>query len=159
MTLLNTEVECISRVVVHPIFRSSGLAVRLVRHALAAAETPMVEALAAMGAVHPFFEKAGMTALPLPPDRHIARLLSAAEAVGLCPADLPAVRPVKNFLARRSTRKTRFFRREITLCLERMFSAAQRCRMGDPLAELCRRTARRYVYYYAFSSKEPPCLK
>ena len=58
---LNAEIECISRVVVHPIYRGCGLAVRLVRRALAEAQTPFVEALAAMGAVHPFFELAGMT--------------------------------------------------------------------------------------------------
>jgi ABC-type ATPase with predicted acetyltransferase domain len=57
---LNREIECISRVVVHPIFRGLGLAVALVRHALATAETPMVESLAAMGEIHPLFEKAGM---------------------------------------------------------------------------------------------------
>lgn len=58
---LNDEIECISRVVVHPIYRGCGLAVRLTRHALRHAATPFVEALAAMGAVHPFFELAGMT--------------------------------------------------------------------------------------------------
>ncbi|MDY6913509.1 MAG: ATP-binding cassette domain-containing protein [Planctomycetota bacterium] len=60
--LLNAEIETISRVVVHPIFRGCGLAVRLVRHALGCAETPWMEALAAMGGLHPFLEKAGMTA-------------------------------------------------------------------------------------------------
>jgi ABC-type ATPase with predicted acetyltransferase domain len=58
---LNREMECISRVVVHPTYRGSGLAERLVRHALATAQTPFVEALAAMGRVHPFLEKAGMS--------------------------------------------------------------------------------------------------
>jgi len=58
---LNRELECISRVIVHPIYRGCGLAVRLVKHALTHASTPLVEALAAMGAVHPFFELAGMT--------------------------------------------------------------------------------------------------
>jgi len=61
MRRLNREVEAISRVIVHPTYRGCGLAVRLVRHAIAHARTPYVEALAAMGAVHPFFEKAGMT--------------------------------------------------------------------------------------------------
>jgi len=59
---LNREVECISRVVVHPAYRSCGLAVRLVRHALAEARTPVTEALAVMGRVHPMFERAGMDA-------------------------------------------------------------------------------------------------
>lgn len=57
---LNAEVECISRVIVHPMFRSCGLAVRLVRHALRHASAPRVEALASMGVIHPFFELAGM---------------------------------------------------------------------------------------------------
>jgi GNAT superfamily N-acetyltransferase len=57
---INADFECISRVVVHPSFRGRGLAVRLVRHAIATAATPRVEALAAMGRVHPFFELAGM---------------------------------------------------------------------------------------------------
>jgi ABC-type ATPase with predicted acetyltransferase domain len=57
---LNREIECVSRVVVHPIFRGLGYGIALVRHALATAETPMVEALAAMGEVHPLFERAGM---------------------------------------------------------------------------------------------------
>jgi ABC-type ATPase with predicted acetyltransferase domain len=57
---LNAELECISRVVVHPTFRGAGLAVRLVRRALRTTPVRSVEALAAMGAVHPFFIKAGM---------------------------------------------------------------------------------------------------
>jgi len=64
---LNREVECISRVIVHPTYRGSGLAERLVRHALATAQTPFVEALATMGRVHPFLEKAGMTATHVEP--------------------------------------------------------------------------------------------
>jgi ABC-type lipoprotein export system ATPase subunit/GNAT superfamily N-acetyltransferase len=57
---LNREMECISRVIVHPVYRGCGLAVRLVRHALRQSPTPYVEALAAMGAVHPLFQRAGM---------------------------------------------------------------------------------------------------
>jgi len=57
---LNREVETISRVVVHPMYRGCGLAVRLVRHVLATARTPLVEALAVMGGVNPFFERAGL---------------------------------------------------------------------------------------------------
>lgn len=58
---LNQEVECISRVIVHPMFRGCGLAVRLVRHVLQTSPMPLVEALAAMGKIHPFFIRGGMT--------------------------------------------------------------------------------------------------
>jgi len=60
MGRLNAEVEAISRVIVHPVYRGCGLAIRLVRHALTTAQTPLVEALAVMGQLHPFFERAGM---------------------------------------------------------------------------------------------------
>jgi len=148
MAMLNAEMECISRVIVHPIYRGAGLAVRLVRHAVADARAPMVEALAAMGAVHPFFAKAGMTAYPLGPDRHVARLISAAEAIGLSRADLAAVGPVKRLL-KRGGRRAGFLRRELDLGIRRTFSIGQLSRLADPEAELCRRTARQYVYYLA----------
>ncbi len=166
MALLNAEMECISRVVVHPVFRGCGLAVRLVRHAIATAQTPLIEALAAMGAIHPFFEKAGMTAYPLGPDKHISRFISAAEAVGLGKEDLPAVEPVKKLLSRKRRKHARFLKEELDLCLRRTFSAGRLLRLEDPVGELCRRTARQYVYYLAKSghsrgtlSDEPNALK
>lgn len=62
---VNAELECISRVIVHPIFRGLGLASRLVRHALSTAETPLVETLAAMGKIHPLFTQSGMQSVGL----------------------------------------------------------------------------------------------
>lgn len=58
---LNDEVETISRVVVHPTFRGMGLAGRLIRHVLRHSPMRFVEALAAMGKIHPLFDRAGMT--------------------------------------------------------------------------------------------------
>ncbi len=57
---LNDEIETISRVIVHPAYRGGGLANRLVRHAIKTSEFPIVEALAAMGKIHPLFDRAGM---------------------------------------------------------------------------------------------------
>ena len=57
---LNVDFEAISRVVVHPMFRSCGLAVRLIRHAIATSPVACVESLAAMGKLHPMFTRAGM---------------------------------------------------------------------------------------------------
>jgi GNAT superfamily N-acetyltransferase len=81
--MLNREARTISRVVVHPTYRGMGLAVRLVRHALATATTPFTEALAAMGRVHPFFTKAGMTAYARPRSPAEARVADALRSVGL----------------------------------------------------------------------------
>ena len=56
----NRNVRTISRVIVHPQFRGVGLASGLVRQLIAACPVRYVEAVAAMGRAHPFFEKAGM---------------------------------------------------------------------------------------------------
>ncbi|MEO6436540.1 MAG: GNAT family N-acetyltransferase, partial [Tepidisphaeraceae bacterium] len=53
-------VRAISRVIVHPQFRGLGVASGLVRRVLLDCPTRYVEATAAMGEVHPFFEKGGM---------------------------------------------------------------------------------------------------
>jgi ABC-type lipoprotein export system ATPase subunit/GNAT superfamily N-acetyltransferase len=97
--LLNREVRTISRVVIDPAWRGCGLAVRLVRHALEHPEpgTVYTEALAAMGRVSPFFERAGMTRYDRPPQRsrpEHARLIDAMDELGISPAALaspPAV--------------------------------------------------------------------
>jgi ABC-type ATPase with predicted acetyltransferase domain len=60
IAFVNGNVRTISRVVVHPQFRSAGLAVALVRCLIEQCHTRYVEALAVMGRAHPFFEKAGM---------------------------------------------------------------------------------------------------
>ncbi len=90
--VVNREVRCVSRVVVDPRWRGLGLAVRLVRAALDEPATPITEALAAMGAAHPFFERAGMTRYDRPPHRHDARLLDALARAGVEPRDLVSTR-------------------------------------------------------------------
>jgi GNAT superfamily N-acetyltransferase len=57
---LNRKVSIISRVVVHPKYRSIGLGARLVRETLHLARTPYVEMVAVMAKYNPFGEKAGM---------------------------------------------------------------------------------------------------
>ncbi len=86
--LLNAELRCISRVVIDPRWRGLGLAVGLVRWALDEPTTELTEALAAMGRVNPFFERAGMTAYPRPTHRHDARFIAALARVGLAARDL-----------------------------------------------------------------------
>ena len=80
---LNLELRCISRVIVHPQWRGLGLAVRLVRAALADPATIFTETLAAMGKVHPFFEKAGMTRYERPQHPFDARLRDALASCGI----------------------------------------------------------------------------
>ncbi len=83
--LLNEEVRCISRVIVDPRYRGLGLAVRMVGHALSTAESRYTEALAVMGRVSPFFERAGMTAYQRPPLPVDERALAAMRFIGIEP--------------------------------------------------------------------------
>ena len=96
--LINRELRCISRVVVHPQWRGLGLAVKLVRHALDTMTTPFVEALAAMGRVHPFFALAGMTEYRRWPHLRDQRLLDALRCAGLEPWMLANVTGMKGWL-------------------------------------------------------------
>lgn len=60
MKELNEKVSTISRVVVHPKYRTIGLGSKLVHEALQLAGTPYVEMPAVMAKYNPFAEKAGM---------------------------------------------------------------------------------------------------
>ncbi len=62
----NANLRTISRVVVHPQFRSLGLATAVVRALIDAAPTRWVEASARMGRAVPMFERAGMARLDPP---------------------------------------------------------------------------------------------
>jgi len=62
LSLINKNIRCISRVIIEPRFRGLGLASRLVRETMPRMDVPIIEAMAVMGTVNPFFEKAGMQA-------------------------------------------------------------------------------------------------
>lgn len=66
LAFINQNVRTISRVIVHPQFRSLGLAAALVRHACHTNPTRYTEAFAKMARVHPFFQKGGMTRIISP---------------------------------------------------------------------------------------------
>ncbi|MCW5774941.1 MAG: hypothetical protein KIS87_00655 [Phycisphaeraceae bacterium] len=105
---INAELRCISRVVVDPRWRGLGVASRLVRDYLDNPLTPATEALAAMGSVCPFFERAGMTAYFLPPAPHDARLLDALWECGVEPWSL-----LDATLAQRSLDRRPWLEREL----------------------------------------------
>lgn len=80
---VNEEVRVISRVVVDPRWRGLGVARRLVRAYLADPLTAATEAIAAMGWLCPFFERAGMVVYELPIVARDARLIDALGHAGL----------------------------------------------------------------------------
>jgi len=83
LSLINKNIRCISRVIIEPRFRSLGLAVKLVSETLRRLDVPVIEALAVMGHINPFFEKAGMTAYKAPMPARCAELAEAFCSAGV----------------------------------------------------------------------------
>jgi GNAT superfamily N-acetyltransferase len=81
--MINENIRCISRVIIDPRYRGLGLASRLVRETMPLMYVPIIEAIAAMGRVNPFFEKAGMTAYPAKMPRHCQKLLETLKLCGI----------------------------------------------------------------------------
>jgi len=80
---LNRDWAIISRVIIHPKYRSIGLGARLVRETLPRVGRKYVEAMAVMARYNPFFEKAGMKRIAeRKPNRMIIEAVEALEKLG-----------------------------------------------------------------------------
>jgi len=83
MKELNRELSVVSRVVVHPKYRTIGLGVKLVQETLAKAGTSCVELPAVMAKYNPFAEKAGMwKVVEQPPPKEALRIAEVLEQLG-----------------------------------------------------------------------------
>jgi len=83
MKELNEKLSIISRVVVHPKYRTIGLGVKLVRETLAKAGTPYVEMPAVMAKYNPFGEKAGMQKIAeQPPPKEALAIAEILQKLG-----------------------------------------------------------------------------
>lgn len=72
---LNRKLSIISRVVIHPKYRTIGLGAKLIRESLPLIHTPFVEMIAVMAKYNPFAERAGM--------RRVVVKEAAEEALGM----------------------------------------------------------------------------
>jgi len=80
---LNRTLSTISRVVIHPKYRSIGLGAKLVRETLSLVGTPYVEAVAVMARYNPFFEKAGMKKVAeQPPPKETLKIAELLNSLG-----------------------------------------------------------------------------
>jgi hypothetical protein len=83
LALINKNIRCISRVIIEPRFRGLRLASRLVRQTMPEMNVPVIEAMAVMGMVNPFFEKAGMKAYTAKMPARCIQLIEALSMVGI----------------------------------------------------------------------------
>ena len=89
----------ISRVVIHPKYRSIGLGVKLVKETLPLVGRPYVEVMAVMARYNPFFERAGMRKIvERQPDKTITEAVKNLEKLGFKPYLLASERMNLNHL-------------------------------------------------------------
>ncbi|MBT0160783.1 GNAT family N-acetyltransferase [Candidatus Bathyarchaeota archaeon A05DMB-2] len=83
MRELNEKLSIITRVVVHPKYRTIGLGAKLVKETLPLAGTPYVEMPAVMAKYNPFAEKAGMQKIAeQPPPKEAVKIAEILQGLG-----------------------------------------------------------------------------
>ncbi len=153
LALINANIRRISRVVIEPRFRGLGLACRLVRETMPLVDVPIVEALAVMGLVNPFFERAGMKAYKAKPSAASVQFVESLNIIGIEQAGLIDPEQVQQKLDRLGDCEARFIERQIRHFLK---SHGRRRDMPPGLERtryiLTKLTARP-VYYIWFNPK------
>ncbi len=153
LALINKNIRCISRVVIEPRFRGLGLASRLVRETMPEMNVPIVEAMAVMGLVNPFFEKAGMKAFAAKMQERCVQLVEAFSLVGIEKEELINSERVQQKLDRLERREGEFIELQIKHFLQsygkRRYERASLERTRLLLGKLTFRP----VYYIWFSEK------
>jgi hypothetical protein len=113
LSVINKTIRTISRVIVEPRFRNLGLATTLVRETLSLLNVPIIEAMAVMGLVNPFFEKAGMTAYKAPLPARCVQMKEAFEYVGVKEDLLIDAVKVQKKIERLGRKETLFLERQM----------------------------------------------
>ena len=153
LVLLNKNIRCINRVIIEPRFRSLGLASRLVRETMPKINVPIVEAMAVMGIVNPFLEKAGMKAFTAKIQARCVRLVEALSMVGIERQELIDPQKVQRELDRLPAASSDFIELEIYRFLQsygsHRYSQAGLERTRYILSKLTARP----VYYIWFNPK------
>jgi GNAT superfamily N-acetyltransferase len=86
---INRDIIRISRVVIHPKYRTIGLGAKIVAETLPLAGKPYVETIAVMAKYNPFFEKAGMTKIAeTTPNPQILKVVDKLRAFNFNPVFL-----------------------------------------------------------------------
>ena len=153
LALINKNIRRISRVIIEPRFRTLGLASRLVRETMPQINVPIIEAMAVMGKVNPFFEKAGMTAYTAKMPERCVQLLEALSMVGIEKEELIDSQKVQRKLEQLQGQRAEFIELQIKCFLA---SYGKRRNMA-PGAERTRyilsKLTDRPVYYIWFNPK------
>jgi hypothetical protein len=113
LELINANIRRISRVIIEPRFRGLGLASRLVRQTMPLVNVPIIEAVAVMGWVNPFFERAGMKAYKAKPSAASVQFIEALSVIGVEQAELIDPHKVQQKLERLGDCEAQFIEHQI----------------------------------------------
>jgi hypothetical protein len=153
LELFNANIRRISRLIIEPRFRNLGLASRLVRQTMPLVNVPIVEAVAVMGWINPFLERAGMKAYAAKPSAASVQFIEALSFIGVERAELIDPERVQHKFDRLGDSEARFIERQIRHFLK---SHGRRRDMSPGLERtryiLTKLTARP-VYYIWFNPK------
>jgi hypothetical protein len=153
LVLLNKNIRCINRVIIDPRFRSLGLASRLVRETMRRINVPIIEAMAVMGLVNPFLEKAGMSAFTAKMQARCVRLVEAFSVVGIERQELIDPHKVQRKLDRLPAASADFIEREIYRFLQ-SYGSHRYSRAGlERTRYILGKLTERPVYYIWFNPK------
>ena len=114
MQLVNQNIRTIARVVIEPRYRALGLAYELVEKTMPMLNTAYIEALAVMGKVNPFFEKAGMMKFEGTEPMRSVKLRQALSAIGIEQTELVDIERTHDRLQNLSEKAKGFIERHIT---------------------------------------------
>jgi len=153
LALINKNIRCIARVVVEPRFRGVGLAARLVRETMPRMDVPIIEAVAVMGLIHPFFKKAGMTAYKAKMSSRCAQMLEAFSLVGVEEHMLLEPDRVHRRLDRLGSDQKQFIKRQMSEFLK-SYGKSRNLEAGPRRTEfILSKLTERPAYYIWFNPK------
>lgn len=153
LSLINSNIRTISRVVIDPRFRRLGLVVKLVSQTMPKLNVTIIEAMAVMGLVNPFFERAGMTAYKAPLPARCVQMIEAFAYVGIKESRLIDAKKVQKKIDRLCGRKSVFLEKQMRTFLQ---SYGKRRLMADSLDRtryILNKLTARPVYYIWFNKK------
>ncbi len=151
LSLVNKNVRCISRVIIEPRFRGIGLASRLVRETMSEMGAAIVETIAEMGMVNPFFEKAGMRGYTGKRQKRCEQMLEAFSMVEIEKEELSDTANVQRKLEELEGNEAAFIEREIRDFLEHYGKRRFMSAGCEQTAFVLSKLARRPVYYIWFN--------
>jgi GNAT superfamily N-acetyltransferase len=151
LQMVNKYVRRIARVIIEPRYRGLGLGSRLVAETMPRLGVAIIEAMAVMGAVHPFFEQAGMKRYEAKPSAGSVKLVEALGMVGIEEREFIDTHAVHDKLAGLAGREADFIETRIAYFLQNYGKRRQMQPGTERTRYVLSRLTARPIYYIWFN--------